>query len=550
MEKLEFHDKKHYGYTDNKNIIINKIYGIKIDHFRGIENVTLELGDNITLISGRNGTMKSTLMGLISHPFSSKENDIFNKRMETKLSEVFKLSKEKDKKQYSYNLNMSVGNNENLEENVKISYRQNGNRHRIVVSGHDSGDGNFSLPSVYLNLKRLYPLVELNNLTNNIINYSQEEKNFISTFFEKVLLKTEFNQFDSFNGKIANLEKNPLGPLKANYDVNSISSGEDNMGTIVNVLISFMRIYNKNHDKKKLTGLLSIDEFEASLHPISQFNLFNFLLKWSKKYNVQIILSTHSLFLLEEALKMEDKINNNTIKLNFITNRFESKTNILKNPSYNIAREELILRCTEPDKKIKVKILCEDDVAEKFIKKIIGTKISKFCSFQCKTKEAQDGVSYKLLAKLVKNYPVLLKERMTIVIADADVEEKELKNKEYDKWLIIPSKDKLPLEKELVKYILSLNPDNKFFKNNNKTQEMFRQEFSENSIPLTTNEIYNNNTNYYKNWFESVPKRELNKYITHLINDENNKEIYDNFKDDFNNMVNSILKENGLPTIS
>lgn len=550
MEKLEFHNKKHYGYKDNKNIIINKIYGIKINHFRGIENETLELGDNITLISGRNGSMKSTLMGLVSHPFSSNENDIFNKRMETKLSEVFKLSKEKDKEQYSYNLNMSVGNNENLKENVKISYRQNENRHRIVVSGHDSGDGNFFLPSMYLNLKRLYPLVELNNLTNNIINYSQEEKNFISTFFEKVLLKTEFKQFDSFNGKIGKLEKNPLGPLKANYDVNSISSGEDNMGTIANVLISFMRIYNKNSDKKKLTGLLSIDEFEASLHPISQFNLFNFLLRWSKKYNVQIILSTHSLFLLEEALKMQDKIDNNTIKLNFITNRFESKTNVLKNPSYNIAREELILRCTEPDKKIKVKILCEDDVAEKFIKRIIGAKMSKFCSFQYKTKETQDGVSYKLLAKLVKNYPVLLKETMTIVIADADVEEKELKNKEYDKWLIIPSKDKLPLEKELVKYILSLNPDNKFFKNNNKTQEMFRQEFIENNIPLTTNEISSNNTNYYKNWFESVPKRELNKYITHLINDENNKNIYDNFKDDFNNMVNIILKENGLPTIS
>ena len=550
MEKLEFHNKKHYGYTDNKNIIINKIYGIKINYFRGIENETLELGDRITLISGRNGTMKSTLMGLISHPFSSKENDIFNKTMTTKLSEVFKLSKEKDQEQYSYSLNMSVGNNQNLEENVKISYRKNGSRHRIVVSGHDSGDGNFSLPSVYLNLKRLYPLVELDNLTNNTIDYSQEEKNFISTFFEKVLLKTEFKQFDSFNGKIENLEKNPLGPLKANYDVNSISSGEDNMGTIAHVLISFMRIYNKNRDNKKLTGLLSIDEFEASLHPISQFNLFNFLLKWSKKYNVQIILSTHSLFLLEEALKMEDKIDNNTIKLNFITNRFESKPNILKNPSYNIAREELILRCTEPDKKIKVKILCEDYVAEKFIKRIIGKKISKFCSFQYKTKESQEGVSYKLLAKLVKNYPVLLKETMTIVIADADVEEKELKNKEYDKWLIIPSKDKLPLEKELVKYILSLKTDNNFFKNNNKTKEMFKQEFIENSIPLTTNEISSNNTNYYKNWFESVPKREMNKYITHLINDENNKKIYNDFKNDFNNMINNILRENGLPTIS
>ena len=550
MEKLEFHNKKHYGYTDNKNIIINKIYGIKINYFRGIEDETLELGDRITLISGRSGTMKSTLMGLISHPFSSEKNDIFNKIMTTKLSEVFKLSKEKDKEQYSYNLKMSVGNNENLEETVKISYREKGKRHRIVVSGHESGDGNFSLPSVYLNLKRLYPLVELDNLANKTIDYSQEEKKFISNFFEKVLLKTEFKEFDSFNGKIENLEKNPLGPLEANYDVDSISSGEDNMGTIAHVLISFMRIYNENQGNKKLTGLISIDEFEASLHPISQVNLFKFLLKWSKQYNVQIILSTHSLFLLEEALKMEEEIENNTIKLNFITNRFKSKLTILKNPAYNISREELTLKGTKPDKKIKVKILCEDYVAEKFIKKIIGRNISQFCSFQYKTKESQEGVSYKLLAKLVKNYPVLLKETMTMVIADADVEEKELKNKEYDKWLIIPSKDKLPLEKELVKYILSLEDDNKFFENNNKTKEMFRQEFSENSIPLTTVEISSNNTNYYKNWFKSLPKKELNKYITHLIKDEDNNEIYVKFKNDFNNMINNILRENGLPTIS
>ncbi|MGH2183095.1 hypothetical protein ACQ10C_16060, partial [Enterococcus faecalis] len=76
------------------------------------------------------------------------------------------------------------------------------------------------------------------------------------------------------------------------YDVNSISSGEDNLSTFADVLVSFMRIFSANKKNKYngLTGILAIDEFEASLHPIAQKNLFNFLFDWSRKYKVKIIL--------------------------------------------------------------------------------------------------------------------------------------------------------------------------------------------------------------------------------------------------------------------
>lgn len=61
-------------------------------------------------------------------------------------------------------------------------------------------------------------------------------------------------------------------------------------------MISFQRIYNSFDKKPNLTGIWAIDEFEVSLHPIAQVNFMNYLLEWSEKYRVQIVLNTHSLY--------------------------------------------------------------------------------------------------------------------------------------------------------------------------------------------------------------------------------------------------------------
>ncbi|MDR1649992.1 MAG: AAA family ATPase [Synergistaceae bacterium] len=61
-------------------------------------------------------------------------------------------------------------------------------------------------------------------------------------------------------------------------------------------LLDFMRVL----DTIPETALLIVDEVEASLHPKAQRRFINFLLKIARQKKLQIILSTHSPYILEE----------------------------------------------------------------------------------------------------------------------------------------------------------------------------------------------------------------------------------------------------------
>ena len=46
------------------------IKSIEIEKFRAIENLSLDIGKNITAIAGRNATLKTTLLGMLGQPFT------------------------------------------------------------------------------------------------------------------------------------------------------------------------------------------------------------------------------------------------------------------------------------------------------------------------------------------------------------------------------------------------------------------------------------------------------------------------------------------------
>lgn len=50
--------------------------------------------------------MKSSILGLVAHPFSSPNNakDMYGKDLKTSIQDVFRLSLEKDKDEYIYYL--------------------------------------------------------------------------------------------------------------------------------------------------------------------------------------------------------------------------------------------------------------------------------------------------------------------------------------------------------------------------------------------------------------------------------------------------------------
>lgn len=550
---MSFKRKHELGINDNKNIIIESIQGIDIKKFRLLENQEFKLGKQITIVSGRNGTMKSTIMGLIAHPFETEETSITGEKMSTSFSEVFKLSMTKDQV-YEYNIKMNIKNNgktEKLVEPVKM-YKRTG-RFRLVPSGSNKGDGFFNLPSVYINLKRLYPLVNIadEDIEETDIQYTNKEKQFISTFYERIFGKTEFSTFQTYKTSSDKIDKTPIGPgEEAMYDINSISSGEDNLSAFTKILVSFMRIYQSKSDNSKLTGLISIDEFEASLHPIAQLNLFKFLLELSRKYNVQILLNTHSLYLIQEAMKMQSCIQNESICINFVTKRFSENLTIFRNPNFKFAKEELTLTQDEHTETLsKVKILCEDSIAEKYIKKIAGPKITKRCDFITNV-AGENGSSWTTLRSLANNGFTLLSDANALIIFDADITQQKTGILKYDKILFLPSitDKKLPLEKEIVNYILNLPPDSDFFVTFNKTKEMFLQEFSQYKISLKTNNIEQEKVAPYKCWFASIPVRQTNKYRDYII--KHHKNVFDDFRLKLKNKINEIFDENGIPTIS
>ena len=279
--------------------------------------------------------MKTTLMGLIAHPFTSTSVDCFGNQLKTPLREVFRLSLMHDDN-YSYNILLTSKSNEKIKETITIDKR--GNRHRIVVSGHEKGDGNFIFNTSFLSLSRLRPIIETKAKEQKSIELSTEEKEDLKRFYGSIFLQTDKNDYVAVSD---NNKKKTFGPSGNNalYDFNSISSGEDNLGSIFNTLLSFKR----THD----TGLICIDEIEASLHPSAQINLIQYLNHWSKRNNIQIVFTTHSLHIIQYIyLYMKKELEDQNIMINFVSfSRAGNDKNyeIVKNPDYSLAYKELTL---------------------------------------------------------------------------------------------------------------------------------------------------------------------------------------------------------------
>ncbi|MFH7512883.1 AAA family ATPase, partial [Enterobacter hormaechei] len=49
---------------------ITKIRKIQVTKFRGLKNINIEFGNRLTVICGKNGTSKSTILGIIAQIFS------------------------------------------------------------------------------------------------------------------------------------------------------------------------------------------------------------------------------------------------------------------------------------------------------------------------------------------------------------------------------------------------------------------------------------------------------------------------------------------------
>ena len=96
----------------------------------------------------------------------------------------------------------------------------------------------------------------------------------------------------------------------------SQSIGQDNIGNIISALVD---IYVLSMQDGYDGALLCIDEIDVSLHPDTQIRLLNLFDKLSDELSIQFVVSTHSLSVLKDTIKKENK-NNLDYKVVYIKN--------------------------------------------------------------------------------------------------------------------------------------------------------------------------------------------------------------------------------------
>ncbi|HEJ9638218.1 TPA: AAA family ATPase [Proteus mirabilis] len=297
---------------------------IEIHKYRKLENLKFNFEASVNVISGTNGTCKTSLLHIISNSVkapraNSEEFEDPNCYKIIKNANVLMNPKIESLVRDAKYVDPSAGIKGNLFEieysdERKIKFRRHNSskssRYSIKPYYDGSAGANYlpSCPVIYLGLSRLFPTAEV--IDDNLL--KNDKFKLPSDYLNRLrLLYSNLINIEMKNIEIKKISEFKSGPEFTSsidgIDSNTISSGEDNLFIILKALVSLSYFYNSALEKKNATSILLIDEYDATLHPSLQEKLFDIICDYSEKYNIQVFLTTHSLSLLEYAI--EGKVN-------------------------------------------------------------------------------------------------------------------------------------------------------------------------------------------------------------------------------------------------
>lgn len=363
-----------------------KIISMKIKKFRGLENIDIDFSDHITLLCGKNGTSKSTILGIVAQVFSfrtdySVSNPVKNalleyksllgKSYESKFSEHFRFSEKFDKPgSMDVELDVFDGVEGVLKQSLNLKLYDSADRAKSRPVLRGNSDRNITHPVIYLSVNRLTPIAgrqyKLSEDSYLTIDNNRSEA---MKLLNKILIQDK-EYFDTTTGSIES-----LAPHNEDYDHESISVGEDNVGQIVRALMSF-KMLSERYDKYK-GGILLIDELDAGLFPAAQEELLAVLKKYCKTYNIQVIATTHSELMIKDIYNLREKNKHKTI---YLTNTY-GPIQVREDFSWEEIESDINVKTKTVAPKINlplINIYFEDDEARLFFKSIVnGRKINR-----------------------------------------------------------------------------------------------------------------------------------------------------------------------------
>ncbi len=516
-----------------------KITKISIAKFRGFKNVEFELGSHLTVISGQNGTQKTTLLGLLTQPFTitDKENPLYGEiplsggDFRSAFSEKFRISNKFDQAgEHDWTLFFNDENNSSYT--VGSIYREPKTKKgfRFWKKGDKSkGSGYIQLPVIYLSLKRLLPLGEDDKIKEEKkIKLTEDEFEFYAKWHNEILILTRDEDKIISSTSLLSPHKQTLGANTNYYDWQTNSAGQDNIGKI---LLSFKRLKDKHGDNYK-GGILAIDEVDTAFYPGAQKRLLKALNKFAAKFNIQIIFTTHSLTLLREtSLLKDDPHRKEQIKLTYLIKK-DKKIDIKNDVTYQFIKNHLNRTITGQAITNKIDVYTEDKEGTIFVKSLLGTNRTKYLNF------IDINFSCSFLVELASKKVSSFIFPSSIIILDGDVKTNRAmynKAKRLENVLFLPT-EQSP-EQIISDFLHKLPATDSLWENIDETFE--HENCFELNGELCGNDKIQNDSEKAKEWFNSHLKlwgRNANKVLNPWK--EQNEELVDEFLSDFDDLYN------------
>lgn len=516
-------------------MIIEKI---SIDRFRGFNNVEFLLGKYLTIIAGQNGTQKTTLLGILSQPFSltdesnpmRKEKPLCGGNFRSSFSEKFKFSDSYDKiGGHEWTLHI---NNQEPFTAESIRRRKDSELPRFWKKGdRAAGSGYLQFPVIYLSLKRLIPIGEDPDIEEDkTIGITSDEINFLKKWHNKILNLREKVTDTSY---LSSGQKNTFGANTATYDWKLNSAGQDNVGKILAAVLSFKRLKSSHPDHYQ-GGILAVDEIDATLHPAAQLKLMEALRKFASQYSIQIICTTHSLTILENVCALQKTpafVGQNKV---IYLEKLDNKVHVIEDVTFNTIKHKLEISIGKV-KDSKVDVYTEDLETAIFAKALLKTKSSKLNFIKCKL---GCGNLIDLATRKVPSFSF----PNSIIILDGDVRKNSpsmRKINNFKNFLILPTSESP--EQILASYLDELSDHSPLWK---IIHGDFNKQFCFDKYQL---DDITRDRELAKKWFQSMLPL-FGKNATKVINSwvKTNPEIRISYLDDFKTVFNRYAQEVGV----
>lgn len=443
-----------------------KLKKLVIEKFRALNNVEVEFGDHITVICGKNGTSKSSILGIAAQIFSFEKDYVKNENLpfrqiaggafKSQYSEHFRISEKFDiPGSMTVNIELHDGYTDQAAK-ATLQLDKRGKLPRPVVRKNntaptiDLASRNFTHPVIFLSLKRLYPIADRKYEISDFEYLQEYKQDFIGLTNE--LLNRRSSHATGTGGTISSAVAHG-----ENYDQESVSAGEDNAGQIILALMSFRKLKKEYPDYKG--GLLLIDEADAGLFPTAQVNLLKMLYRECKSLNLQVVMTSHSPTLIEYAFEQHQKFRKQ-YKTVYLSNTY-GDVQVMQDWSWvqlSADIKTITIATTSGTTLPKINIYFEDKEAADFFAALISRQPVK----QFTTSLSEVTLGCPNYVNLLKNKVPEFAEK-SIICLDSDAAQ-QIKGKNFKTVVFLPGA--LPPDQLIFEYLYNFPASHEFWKNN------------------------------------------------------------------------------------